>query len=151
MTAHSPHDLRLDHFGRRIAARLDTANAQLPHHISERLRAARTRAIAASQVQAPQRQTARGLENHNGVGVLHFGDEGLNLWSRLAAIFPLIALVAGLLLVKQVIDTRRADQLAEVDTALLTDDLPPSAYTDPGFLQFLKTAGPAPSDIPPGN
>jgi hypothetical protein len=28
--------------------------------------------------------------------------------------------------------------LAEVDSALLIDDLPPAAYADPGFLQFLK-------------
>jgi hypothetical protein len=25
-----------------------------------------------------------------------------------------------------------------VDSALLTGDLPPAAYTDPGFAQFLK-------------
>jgi hypothetical protein len=29
--------------------------------------------------------------------------------------------------------------LAEVDVALLTDELPPAAFADPGFLQFLKT------------
>jgi hypothetical protein len=28
-----------------------------------------------------------------------------------------------------------------VDAALLTDDLPPSAYADPGFAQFLKSGG----------
>ena len=28
----------------------------------------------------------------------------------------------------------------KVDAALLTDDLPPSAYADPGFVQFLKTS-----------
>jgi hypothetical protein len=36
---------------------------------------------------------------------------------------------------------RRATELAEVDAALLTDELPPAAYADPGFLQFLKTGG----------
>ena len=33
------------------------------------------------------------------------------------------------------------DEVAEVDAAILTDDLPPSAYTDPGFAQFLKSGG----------
>ena len=28
--------------------------------------------------------------------------------------------------------------IASIDSALLLDDLPPDAYTDPGFLQFLK-------------
>jgi hypothetical protein len=30
-------------------------------------------------------------------------------------------------------------EVAEVDAALLADDLPPAAYSDPGFVQFLKT------------
>ena len=40
--------------------------------------------------------------------------------------------------------------MAEVDAALLTDDLPPAAYADPGFVQFLKTSGhePSRSDAP---
>jgi hypothetical protein len=27
---------------------------------------------------------------------------------------------------------------AEVDTALLSDNLPPSAFSDPGFAEFLR-------------
>ena len=49
-----------------------------------------------------------------------------------------IALVAGLATIKTFVDDDRANQLAEVDAALLADYLPPSAYADPGFLQFLK-------------
>jgi hypothetical protein len=33
-----------------------------------------------------------------------------------------------------------AQELAEVDTAILTDELPPNAYTDAGFAQFLKAS-----------
>ena len=127
-----------DPFARRLASRLDEGTRDLPHDITERLRAARTRATAARLVQVTALQTAGGVQIQNGVGVLHFGDEGLNLWSRIAAFFPLIALVAGLVFVKQVLDDNQADQLAEVDAALLTDDLPPAAYADPGFLQFLN-------------
>ena len=53
---------------------------------------------------------------------------------------PLVALVAGLMAISVIQDERRTDELAEVDSALLTDDLPPAAYTDPGFAQFLKTS-----------
>jgi hypothetical protein len=28
--------------------------------------------------------------------------------------------------------------LADVDMALLTDELPPQAFADPGFIQFLQ-------------
>lgn len=130
----------VDQFARRIVARLDEANRDMSHDVSERLRAARTRAIAARLVPAPQLQTASGLQIQNGVGMLHFGDEGLNLWSRLASFLPLIALVVGLVCVQQFSDDYQADELAEIDAALLTDDLPPAAYADPGFLQFLKVA-----------
>jgi hypothetical protein len=134
----SSHHLAVDPFARRLASRLDEGTRDLPHDISERLRAARTRATGARLVQAPALQAAGGIQIQNGVGMLHFGDEGLSLWSRIAAFLPLIALVAGLVCVKQFLDDAQADQLAEVDAALLTDDLPPAAYADPGFLQFLK-------------
>lgn len=127
-----------DQFGMRVAARLDTASHELPHDISERLRAARTRAVAARMLPQVHLRTSAEVSVQNGVGLLHFGDEGLNVWSRLASLFPLLALVAGLALIQNVMDNDRANELAEVDSALLTDDLPPSAYADPGFLQFLK-------------
>jgi hypothetical protein len=123
----------------RIAARLNSASLDLPHDISERLRAARTRAVAARLKPQTQLQTSTGLVHQNGAALLNFGgDEGLNIWSRLASLLPLIALVAGLALIQSIMDDDRANELAEIDSALLVDDLPPSAYADPGFLQFLK-------------
>jgi hypothetical protein len=122
----------------RVAARLDTASLELSHDIAERLRAARTRAIAARMAPQTRLRTSADVSVQNGVGLLHFGDEGLNVWSRLASLLPLIALVAGLAFIQHITDHDRARELAEVDSALLTDDLPPSAYVDPGFLQFLK-------------
>jgi hypothetical protein len=137
-TRSNPQNLQ-DQFVLRVAARLNASALDLPHDISERLRAARTRAVAARLVSQTRLQTSTGVAVQNGVGMLHFGDEGLNLWSRLAALFPLIALVAGLALIQNIMDDDRANELAEVDSALLIDDLPPAAYADPGFLQFLKT------------
>jgi hypothetical protein len=125
-------------FGLRVAARLDMASQDLPHDISERLRAARTRAVAARLRTQAQLQTNASVVNQDGTALLHFGDEGLNIWSRLASFVPLIALVAGLAVMSDFFDDIRANELAEVDSALLVDDLPPAAYADPGFLQFLK-------------
>jgi hypothetical protein len=59
-------------------------------------------------------------------------------WTRLGAVLPLVALVAGLITISAWQEDQRASELAEVDAALLTDDLPPAAYTDSGFAQFLK-------------
>jgi hypothetical protein len=72
---------------------------------------------------------------------LSFGDEGWNLWSRLASALPLVTLVVGLVAINVIQNDDRANEVAEVDAALLTDDLPPAAYTDSGFIQFLKSAG----------
>jgi hypothetical protein len=128
-----------DQFGLRIAAQLNSASLELPHDISERLRAARTRAVAARLKPQIRLQISAGVVHQNGAALLNFGgDEGLNIWSRLASLLPLIALIAGLALIQNIMDDDRANELAEVDSALLVDDLPPAAYADPGFLQFLK-------------
>ena len=128
-----------DQFGLRIAAQLNSATLELPHDISERLRAARTRAVAARLKPQVRLQTSTDVVHQNGAALLTFGgDEGLNIWSRLASLLPLIALVAGLALIQNIMDDDRANELAEIDSALLIDDLPPAAYADPGFLQFLK-------------
>jgi hypothetical protein len=128
-----------DEFGLRIAAHLNSASLELPHDISERLRAARTRAVAARLKPQTRLQTSTAAIHQNGAALLNFGgDEGLNIWSRLASLLPLIALIAGLALIQNIMDDDRANELAEIDSALLVDDLPPAAYADPGFLQFLK-------------
>ena len=55
------------------------------------------------------------------------------------SVMPLIALVVGMLTINSVQNDNRAQEVAEVDAALLTDDLPPAAFSDPGFVQFLRT------------
>jgi hypothetical protein len=63
----------------------------------------------------------------------------LNLWRRLASVLPLIALIFGLATIHVLQNEFRANEIAQIDAELLTDDLPPAAYTDPGFLIFLKS------------
>ena len=126
-----------DQFGRRVAARLDAGTAELPRDITERLRAARVRAVA--QRKPGSLQTAPSLAAAGNRASLSMGDEGLSPWNRVASALPLIALVAGLIAIHVVQNERRASEVAEVDAALLTDDLPPAAYADPGFVQFLKS------------
>jgi len=67
------------------------------------------------------------------------GDNGAGFWGRLASAALMLVLVAGLVAIDVVQDNDRATEVAELDAALLTDDLPPEAYADPGFLQFIKS------------
>jgi hypothetical protein len=126
-----------DSFGRKVAARLSEGTAELPYEVNERLRAARVQALARRKraVQAP---VAPVILHSGGAAILGNGSD-TSLWTRIASALPLVALAAGLILIHSIQDERRAYELAEVDAALLTDDLPPDAYADPGFMQFVKT------------
>jgi hypothetical protein len=131
-----PSQLHRDRFGRQVAARLSAGIAELPYGIAERLRAARVQAVARRK--PANLVGASTVLASGGAATLTFGDEGVSLWNRIASALPLIALAAGLILIHAIQDERRASEVAEVDAALLTDDLPPAAYADPGFAQFLK-------------
>ena len=127
-----------DQFGRLVVARLSGGVDDLPYEISERLRSARVRAV--SQRKILHTRTAAAVQASGGAATLSFGDEGLTWWSRLASALPILALLVGLISINTVQNDNRVNELAEVDSALLTDDLPPAAYSDPGFLQFLQSA-----------
>lgn len=60
---------------------------------------------------------------------------------RLASLLPLLALLAGLWGINHWAHREQVQAAAEVDTALLTDDLPPAAYADPGFEEYLLSSG----------
>ena len=125
-----------DRFGLKLAARLSQSTDALPHDVSERLRAARMQAM--DKYKQVKMVTASALQSNGGAATLSFGDEDSGLWRRVASIIPLLALVVGLVGIQMLDNDNRAKELAEIDSAILTDDLPPAAYTDPGFTQFLK-------------
>lgn len=130
------NEVAQDRLALRITARLSDATDDLPYDISERLRAARMQALSKRKVAVVQ--TATSVAVSGSVATLTFGDEKLGWLGRLGAIIPLMALIIGLIAINVIQNDNRTNELAEIDAALLTDDLPPEAYTDPGFAQFLK-------------
>jgi len=129
-----------EQFGRRVAARLSAGNTELSHEVGERLRAARVQAVARRKVVA-QVRTSPVIVSQGGTASLGLG---ARWWTRIGSVVPLVALVAGLVAISVMQEDSRTNELAAIDSALLTDDLPPAAYTDPGFAQFLKTSDTAP-------
>lgn len=127
-----------DRFGQRLAARLSDANDEIPHEISERLKAARMMALSKRNV--TKIQTAPAAVSLGQTAALHLGGEKFNWWTRMAAMVPLVALVAGLMTIQLVQDDFWATEIASVDAELLTDELPPEAYADPGFAQYLRSS-----------
>ncbi len=126
-----------DRFGRSFVAHLNASADNLPHDISERLKVARMQALGKRSV--VKMQVASGVSVSGGTAALHAGGEHPGLWGWLGSLLPLVALVAGLLTIALVQDGLRASEIAEVDAELLTDVLPPAAYTDPGFAQYLRS------------
>lgn len=131
-----------ERFALRVTARLSSGTEALPYDISERLRASRMQALAKRKVTVPVRRTAPAavVVNTGSTATLGRGGEGGGWWNALVSAVPLLALVVGLVVINIAQDERAANDVAEVDAALLTDDLPPAAYSDPGFVQFLKTS-----------
>ncbi|MCA3237841.1 MAG: DUF3619 family protein [Curvibacter sp.] len=125
-----------DRFGRRVAAGLDACAENLSHDISQRLRFARQQALEKHRV--VHQATLATLGHAGGAAVLGGGDDERSLWPRLVALVPLLALIAGLVTLQVLGSDEFTEELAELDAAILTDDLPPDAYADPGFAQFLK-------------
>ena len=150
MTTPSYHDeMAAEHFARKLTAHLSSADADLPYVVTERLRAARMQAVSmrkrcASPLRAAQIEASGSLLGMQGDGTASLGapihqQDNTPLWvRRLLTALPLVALAAGLAFIGADQDNRATIDVAEMDAALLTSELPPAAFTDPGFQQYLQ-------------
>ena len=123
-------------FARSIAARLSERAENVAPEIGERLRFAREKAVEAGRL-------ARSASEIEGIGLTAQGAALLGFsrspwWLRIASALPLAALVGGLVLIQDWQTRSQISVAAEVDAALLGDDLPINAYRDAGFVEYLK-------------
>ena len=125
-----------------VAARLSEGAEQLPHDVTERLRHARQMAVAAHRQAASAAQVNATAAGYSPAGTLSLGGGARNKswWTSLTALVPLAALLLGLGLIEHFHLQDQIAAAAEIDAALLSDDLPPEAYSDPGFVEYLKTS-----------
>ncbi|MBK9443327.1 MAG: DUF3619 family protein [Comamonadaceae bacterium] len=130
-----------DQCGARIGHRLSESTHDMPYDISERLRAARVQAV--EKRKAVLMQSLSNVFAHGHTGTLtagHGSGHHSNWWSHAGVVGLLLTLVLGLFVINEIQDELGARELADIDAALLTDDLPPAAYIDAGFAQFLKSS-----------
>ena len=127
----------------RLAARLVVAlgeqAANLPRDLSERLRVSRDQAVTrAREVRrlAPAAATVIAGASRGGAAVL---GRPTPWWQPMASLLPLLVLTAGLVLIGRWDALEQVQAAADIDSVLLADDLPPAAYSDPGFAEFLKS------------
>lgn len=125
-------------FGLRLAAHLNTGTQTLPHDIQERLRVARQAAVARAVHSKRQLAVSSTPIRIGHDAALIMGSPGESWWVRLGALAPLLILVAGLLFIQEWQRLEQIDAAAEIDAEILSDNLPPAAYVDPGFSEFLQ-------------
>jgi hypothetical protein len=122
-------------FVSRIRQALDESANALPQATLARLALARKAALRAQTVPvmrlAPASALAPAGMGFDGTPRFGFGRASLVF----SAILLVGACLAGLYQFEQ---DRRIEELADVDSAVLNDDLPISAYADHGFNAFIK-------------
>ena len=130
-------------FALRLTAALTEQQALASHaDIDARLQFAHDRALAvARQARGVATATAPAVVGVAG-GAALLGNSGTPWWLRLGSLVPLAVLLAGLVVIDRRYTSTQIEAAAEVDAAILADDLPPEAYRDTGFVEFLKTARP---------
>ncbi len=107
----------------------------LPASTTQRLAAARQQALARKKPEAPVRVLGRQPAGPSG-RLLSFAWLG-----RVSVVVPLLALVAGLAGIYQYEEQQRIAEIAELDAAVLSDELPLNAYLDQGFNAYLAERG----------
>ena len=123
-------------FARSIAACLTESSEQVAPDVASRLRFAREKAMESARAWRGV-DVAQGV-GHSASGAAVLGFSRSPWWLRFASVVPLFALVGGLVLIQDWQARSQISVAAEVDEALLGDDLPINAYRDPGFSEFLK-------------
>ena len=123
-------------FARNIAARLSERAENVAPEIGERLRFAREKAVEAGRLARNSSEVESVGLTAQGAALLGFSRS--RWWLRIASALPLAALVGGLVLIQDWQTRSQISVAAEVDAALLGDDLPINAYRDAGFVEYLK-------------
>ncbi|MES2016505.1 MAG: DUF3619 family protein [Pseudomonadota bacterium] len=107
----------------------------LPPSTADRLASARKLAVSRKKAHAPVRLAQRQLAGNVGA---FFSS---SLMGKMGVVVPLLALVIGLAGIYEIEEQQRIAEMAELDAAVLSDELPLTAYLDQGFNAYLAQRG----------
>jgi len=122
-------------FAYKVRHALNERLDQLPASTTDRLAAARKAAFSRKKAHSPVRASQRQLAGNIGA---FFSSSMLG---KMAIVVPLLALVVGLASIYEYEEQQRIAELAELDAAVLSDELPLTAYLDQGFNAYLAQRG----------
>jgi hypothetical protein len=126
-------------FAYKVRHALNAQLDELPASTADRLASARKMAVSRKKAHVPAKVSLRVSQR------LLAGDFGalfsFSSLGRAGVAIPLLALVVGLAGVYQYEQERRIAEIAELDAAVLSDELPLTAYLDHGFNAYLAQRG----------
>jgi hypothetical protein len=125
-------------FALRVTAGLTERTQELDADIVERLRHSRETALARARnvcIEAPQ--TLHFTLMNSTTALLGMGGR-ISWFGKLVSVAPAIVLMVGLVCIQSWHTQTQIEVAADIDAAILADDLPPEAYSDIGFAEFLK-------------
>ena len=123
-------------FAYKIRRALNESTENLSASTLDRLANARKMALASKKQEVPVAAfVLKGiLAGHSG-----FSFQGPSSWlGKFGVALPLLVLIIGLFGIYEYEQQQRISDLAEIDVAVLADELPPDAYLDTGFSAFLN-------------
>lgn len=123
----------LDRLGKLFAKPLRHNENDVGKDISERLRFARMQAIDTQRIVLAHRQASATA------AAKPAEKKQIAWWKKLLAAVPFAAAGAGFVFMQGAVSDDGASELVETDLQILSSPVPPSAMSDPAFLQYLKT------------
>ncbi|WP_133650609.1 DUF3619 family protein [Paraburkholderia flava] len=127
-------------FARQLRRALDENAASLPPATVDRLAAARRVALARKKPEPAAAPVFVPALAGMPAGLPQAPQRRPSTLRRFALAWPLVALVVSLVAIAYWEDQQRTAELADIDAAMLSDDLPLNAYLDHGFNAYLSRA-----------
>jgi hypothetical protein len=126
-------------FAYKVRHALNETTESLPASTADRLASARKMALSRKKKESPLRALLpqRVLAGDAG----NFLEGRLSWLGRMGLVLPLVVVGLGLTGIYQYEQQRRVAETAEIDAAVLADELPLSAYLDHGFNAYLAKRG----------
>ena len=123
-------------FAYKVRRALNESAENIPETTLNRLSNARKIALSRKKQAAP---SAVFISKGILAGNSGFSFQGPNsLFGKLGVALPMLVLLLGLFGIYEYEQQQRINDLAEIDAAVLVDELPPDAYLDTGFSAYLN-------------
>ncbi|EEO28896.1 DUF3619 family protein [Oxalobacter paraformigenes] len=127
-------NMKEENFAYKVRHALNEKLEDMPEHITQRLERARLVAVSRKKKTAP---LYRKVFQQVFAGTSGYFSDNTSWMGKLGLGFPILVLVVGMAGIFHHEQQRQIREIADIDIAVLSDELPPSAYADSGFKAYV--------------